>query len=93
MKIIRKAFEDEIFKIVCISIIMAIIFSVIIIGGSGYAYYRYDLHKWNNGRCLCGGKWEYSQPMSCRSEIMFLYKCDNCGRVEYFHEWRLEIKN
>lgn len=73
-----------------IEIIIAFAIMLIVIGVIGGAI---DNEKvWNDGRCECGGKWEYVESVTKyhRSEdgtyttTTYIYKCNDCGRMHEF---------
>lgn len=37
--------------------------------------------QYNNGRCSCGGTFQYEQAIGHRYETRYLYICDKCGRM------------
>lgn len=43
---------------------------------------------WNNGRCSCGGKWEYEQAIGHRNSTTYMYICDKCGKRHEFSDVR-----
>ena len=47
-----------------------------------------DNNKWNGGYHQCGGKWVYEQAVGHRYSTDYLYKCDKCGMIEEFTEYR-----
>lgn len=47
-----------------------------------------DNANWNGGYHQCGGKWVYEQAVGHRASTDYLYKCDKCGMIEEFDEYR-----
>lgn len=47
-----------------------------------------DNNKWNGGYHQCGGKWVYEQAVGHRYSTDYLYRCDKCGMIEEFNEYR-----
>lgn len=43
-----------------------------------------DNISWNNGKCSCGGSWEYQQAVGHRYSTNYVYKCDKCGKIAEF---------
>lgn len=37
--------------------------------------------QYNEGRCSCGGTFQYEQAIGHRYETRYLYICDKCGRT------------
>lgn len=71
--------KEEIICFVCpIAILVALLFICKCINLSG----------WNGGYHTCGGKWVYMQAVGHQYGTGYLYKCDKCGEVEEFMEYR-----
>ena len=77
--------KENIVEIIIISTILLILIGVIC--GA------IDNEKmWNDGRCECGGKWEYVESVTKyhRSEdgtyttTTYIYKCNDCGKMHEF---------
>lgn len=47
-----------------------------------------DNTRWNGGYHQCGGKWVYEQAVGHRYSTDYIYKCDKCGMIEEFSEYR-----
>lgn len=66
-----------------------ILFGII---GSGIANEK----EWNDGRCECGGRWEYCDSVtrlhkyydSTYTETSYIYKCNDCGKMHEFAKLR-----
>lgn len=40
----------------------------------------HDDELWDDGKCYCGGHWEYEQAVGHRSSTSYIYVCDRCGK-------------
>ena len=69
-----------------LAILLAIIFVVaaIVITGERIR----DNKVWNDGRCLCGGRWEFVQAVGHQSDTDYIYKCNNCGKLIQIENYR-----
>lgn len=43
-----------------------------------------DKINWNNGYCICGGKWKYSNTNMINSRTRYYFKCDKCNDIVVF---------
>lgn len=63
---------------------------LIIIGVAGGAIDNEKM--WNDGRCECGGKWEFVESVtryhktddSIYTTTSYIYKCNDCGKMHEF---------
>ncbi len=70
---------DNIFmSIVAILILLAILFGCHLSNDA----------EWNDGKCSCGGSWQYEQAVGHQFYTMYIYTCDKCGRTEEFYKKR-----
>jgi predicted nucleic acid-binding Zn ribbon protein len=76
--------NTDTFLVVPVSVLILIAIFVIFYYISG----NIEKNKWNNGYCECGGTWQYQQAIGHQSYTKFLYKCDNCGKMREFSEYR-----
>ena len=63
---------------VLIMLFIAFIVGMIIGAIKGIKYH--DEKAWNNGRCECGGHFEYEQAVGHQYSTSYIYKCDSCGK-------------
>lgn len=51
--------------------------------GGPVVFYNFEKREYNNGKCKCGGDWEY---FATDSQGGVGYECSNCGKVVW-HSW------
>lgn len=45
-----------------------------------------NMRLWNNGSCVCGGKWEYSNSSMGSGGACYFFRCSRCGDIVHFTE-------
>ena len=71
-----------------IGYVILIILIIVFIIGVGIGAVKYSDEKaWNNGRCECGGHFEYEQAVGHQYSTSYIYTCDSCGKhIEIWEE-------
>lgn len=75
-------FIEEHVTIICAIIIITV--TIII----GCFIVKANNEVWNDGKCKCGGNWEYKDSVSIVvghkpviTHVRYIYECDNCHKV------------
>jgi len=51
--------------------------------------HEHDANLWNDGRCSCGGYWQYDQAVGHKYSTSYIFRCDKCGsliEIDYIPE-------
>lgn len=80
-----RIFKEQMPIIIFVSVIIAFMIVVLLFGYyMGKRDLENDKQVWNNGYCVCGNKWEYSNTSYDRGRILYHYRCTKCNDVATF---------
>lgn len=73
--------KHPILKFLIISISFSLLFSLLVTVET-----KVDNEKWNNGFCVCGEAWEFSNAAKTKSgSTLYYWYCSNCQRIIELH--------
>ena len=72
------------FRPVRYNLIGAALIILAVVAGA-FAVAGMELYRWNDGTCdKCGGHYEFVQAYGAARTSKYLYRCDECGRMNEF---------
>ena len=64
-----------------VAFILGTIITTLIAAGVFYLDCSSNKVKWNDGKCPCGGSYQFSNASNYHGSTYYYYSCDNCGNV------------